>query len=134
MPCGFVHHMSTQIDKYKSDLSEVDYLLSIILSKLDLWAPTLTKNQQWTDHGAHRHRPLLAPPDLQTKAAVMKAEVDAVTVGDSKTGDGGSGGNEDNGSGSNGGCTDKNNQQSTKAAVATATKMMMVTQQRQLQQ
>ncbi len=43
----------------------------------------------------------------------MKAEVEAVTVGDGNTGGGGSGGDEDNGGDSDGGCTDKNNQQST---------------------
>jgi hypothetical protein len=36
----------------------------------------------------------------------MKAEVEAVTVGDRNTGGGGSGGDEDNGGNSNGGCTD----------------------------
>ncbi len=44
----------------------------------------------------------------------MKAEVEAVTVGDGNTGGGGSGGNKDNSGDSNGGCPDKNNQQSTK--------------------
>jgi hypothetical protein len=45
----------------------------------------------------------------------MKAEVEAVTVGDGNTGGGGSGGNEDNDGDSIGGCTDKINQQSTKS-------------------
>ncbi len=50
----------------------------------------------------------------------MKAEVEAVTLGDGNTGGGGSGcdgsgGDKDNGGDSNGGCTDKNNQQSTKS-------------------
>ena len=40
----------------------------------------------------------------------MKAEAEAVTVGDGNTGGSGSGGNKDNGGNSNGGCTDKNNQ------------------------
>jgi hypothetical protein len=76
---------------------------------------TLTNdnNQRGTYHGAHCHRPPLVPPDLQAKAAVMKAEVEAVTVGDGNMGGGGSGGNEDNGGNGNGGCTAKNNQQST---------------------
>ncbi len=47
--------------------------------------------------GAYRHRPPLAPPDLQVKAAVMEAEVEAVTVGNGNMGSssgsgGGSGG------------------------------------------
>ncbi len=46
--------------------------------------------------------PLLALPDLQAKAAVMKAEAEAVTVGDGNMGGGGSGGDEDNGGNSNG--------------------------------
>jgi hypothetical protein len=75
----------------------------------------MTNNQQRTDLGAHCHHPPLAPPDLQAKAAVMKADAEAVTVGDGNTGGGGSGGGKDNGSDSNGGCTDKNNQQSTKS-------------------
>ncbi len=50
----------------------------------------------------------------------MKAEVEAVTVGDGNTGGGSSGGdssggNKDNGGDSDGRCTDKNNQQSTKS-------------------
>jgi hypothetical protein len=45
----------------------------------------------------------------------MKAEAEAVTVGDGNTGGSGSGGSKDNGGNSNGGCTDKNNQQSTKS-------------------
>jgi hypothetical protein len=100
------------------------------LSKLDLCATTftLTNDQQPTtaDHGAHRHQPPLVLPDLQAKAAVMKAEAEAVTFGDRNTGGGGSGGNEDNGGDSNGGCTDTrtiNNQ--LKTAVATATKTTM---------
>ncbi len=75
----------------------------------------MTNNQQRTDHGAHRHRPPLAQPDLQAKTAVMKAEAEAVTVGDRNMGGGGSGGNKDNGGDSNGGCTDKNHQQTTKS-------------------
>ncbi len=51
----------------------------------------------------------------------MKAKVEAVTVGDGNTGGGGSGGDgsggdKDNSGNSNGGCTDKNNQQSTKSS------------------
>jgi hypothetical protein len=50
----------------------------------------------------------------------MKAEAEAVTVGDGNMGGGssggkGSGGDKDNGGNSNGGCIDKNNQQSTKS-------------------
>ncbi len=52
----------------------------------------MTNNQLRTDHGAHCHRPLLVLPDLQAKAAVMKAEAEAVTVGDVNKGGGGSGG------------------------------------------
>jgi hypothetical protein len=37
---------NTQIDKYKEDLTKVDYLLSIIFSKLDLCVTTLTNDQQ----------------------------------------------------------------------------------------
>jgi hypothetical protein len=79
-----------------------------------------TNNQRRTDHGAHLHRPPLVPPDLQAKAAVMKAEAEAVTVGDGNTCGGGSGGdgsvgNRDKGGDSDGGCTDKSNQQSTKS-------------------
>ncbi len=48
MPRNFVHPTNTQIDKYKYDLTKVDYLLSIILSKLDLCATTLTNDQQPT--------------------------------------------------------------------------------------
>jgi hypothetical protein len=70
----------------------------------------MTNNQQQIDHGAHRHRPPLAPPDLQAKATVMKAEAEAVTVGYRNTGGSCSGGDEDNGGDSNGRCTDKNNQ------------------------
>jgi uncharacterized membrane protein YgcG len=44
----------------------------------------MTNDQRSTNHGAHRHRPPLAPPDLQAKAAMMKAEAEAVTVGDKK--------------------------------------------------
>ncbi len=55
------------------------------------------------------------PHDLQAKAAVIKAKLEAVTVGDGNTGGSGSGGDEDNGGDSDGGCTDKNNQQSTKS-------------------
>jgi hypothetical protein len=44
--CDFVRPTNTQIDKYKLDLTKVDYLLSIILSKLDLCATTLTNDQQ----------------------------------------------------------------------------------------
>ncbi len=130
MPRDFVRPTNTQIDKYKSDLTKVDYLLSIILSKLDLCVTTFTlaNDQQLTtaDHGAHHHRPPLAPPDLQAKAAVMKAEAEAVTVSDRNTGGGGSGGDKDNGGNSNGGCTDTrtiNNQ--LKAAVAMARKTTM---------
>jgi hypothetical protein len=100
------------------------------LSKLDLWVTTftLTNHQQPTtaDHGAHCHQPPLAPPDLQAKAAVMKAEAEAVTVGDRNTGGGSSGGDEDNCGVSNGGCTDTrtiNNQQKAVAAMATKTTM-----------
>ncbi len=56
----------------------------------------------------------------------MKAELEAVTVGDRNTGGGGSGVNEDNGGNRDGGCTDTrtiNNQ--LKAAAATATKTTM---------
>ncbi len=73
----------------------------------------MTNNQQRTDHDARRHRPPLAPTDLQAKAVVMKAEAEAVTVGDGSTGGSSSGGDEDNGGNNDGGCTDKNNQQST---------------------
>ncbi len=50
----------------------------------------------------------------------MKVEAEAVTVGDGNTCGGGSGGNgsvgnEDNDGNSDGGCTDKNNQHSTKS-------------------
>ena len=45
----------------------------------------------------------------------MKAEAEAVTVGDGNTGGSISGGDKDNGGNSDGGCTDKNNQQSTKS-------------------
>jgi hypothetical protein len=50
----------------------------------------------------------------------MKAEAEAVTIGDENTCGGGSGGDgsvgdEDNGGDSNGVCIDKNNQQSTKS-------------------
>jgi hypothetical protein len=69
----------------------------------------MTNNQQWTDHGAHCHRPPLSPPDLQAKAAVMKAEAEVVTVGDGNTSGGSSGGNEDSGGNSDGRCTDKKN-------------------------
>jgi hypothetical protein len=66
-------------------------------------------------------------PDLQAKAAVvMKAEAEAVTVGDRSTAGGGSGGDKDNGGDSDGGCTDTrtiNNQ--LKAVAAMATKRMM---------
>ncbi len=43
------------------------------------------------------------PPDLQAKAAVMKAEVEAVTVGDGNTVGGGSGGDGSGGNKDNGG-------------------------------
>ncbi len=79
-----------------------------------------------TDHVAHRHQPPLAPPDLQAKAAVMKAEAEAVAVSDRNTGGGGSGGDEDNGGNSNGRCTDTrtiNNR--LKATAATAMKTTM---------
>jgi hypothetical protein len=74
----------------------------------------MANDQQLTDHGAHRHHPPLAPPDLQAKVVVMEVEAEAVTVGNENTGGGGSGGNKDNGGKSNGGDTDKNNKQSTK--------------------
>jgi hypothetical protein len=82
----------------------------------------MTNNQRWTDHGAHRHQPPLAPPDLQAKAAVMKAESEAVlsvmetqvaaaVVATAVV----MGGDKDNGGNSDGGCTDTNNQQSNKS-------------------
>jgi hypothetical protein len=45
----------------------------------------------------------------------MEAEAKAVTIGDLNTGGGGSGVDKDTGDNSDGGCTDKNNQQSTKS-------------------
>jgi hypothetical protein len=66
------------------------------------------------DHGAHRHRPPLAPPDLQVKASLMEAEAEAVTVGNGNMGDGGSsgggsGGDKDNcGGNRDGGGTENN--------------------------
>jgi hypothetical protein len=38
------------------------------------------------DHGAHRHRPPLALPNLQVKAAAMEAEVEAVNDGNGNRG------------------------------------------------
>jgi hypothetical protein len=43
MPRAFVHPTNT---KYKSDLTKVDYLLSIILSKLDLCATTFAGSRR----------------------------------------------------------------------------------------
>jgi hypothetical protein len=69
----------------------------------------MTNNQQQTDHGAHHHCPPMVLPDLQTKAVVMEAEVEAVTVGNGNTGGSGSGGAKDNDGNSDGRGTDKNN-------------------------
>jgi hypothetical protein len=69
----------------------------------------MTNNKQWTDHGAHRHCPQLTLPDLQAKAAVMEAEVEAVTVSNGNMGGGGSGGDKGNGGNRDGGDTGNNN-------------------------
>jgi hypothetical protein len=87
----------------------------------------MTYNQQQTENGAHRHCPPLAPPDLQAKAAVMKAEAEAVIASDGNTGDGGSGGNKDNGGNSDGRAQTRTINNQLKAAAATATKTSMVT-------
>jgi hypothetical protein len=72
------------------------------------------------DHGAHRHRPPLAPSDLQVKEAVIVAKAEAVTVGYATTGCGGggsgsSGGNKNNSGNSNGGAQTTINNQQTKS-------------------
>jgi hypothetical protein len=82
--------------KYEKDLTTLDYLLSKISSKID----TSHLNQRPTTDltMAPHHRSPLEPPDLQVKAALMEAEVEAVTDGDGSRG-GGGGGNSDSDSG-----------------------------------
>jgi hypothetical protein len=92
----FVAALHLQMRKYKKDLTTLDYLLSKISSKID----TSYLNQQPTmdlTMAFHHHSPL-EPLDLQVKAALMEAEVEAVTDGDGNRG-GSSGGNSDSDSG-----------------------------------
>jgi hypothetical protein len=94
---GFVVALHLQMRKYKKDLTTLDYLLSKISSKID----TSHLNQQPTTDltMAPRHRSLLEPPNLQVKAVLIEAEVEAVTDGDGNRG-GGGGGNSNSDSGS----------------------------------
>jgi hypothetical protein len=91
--CCSAAFADAQIQK---DLTTLDYLLSKISSKID----TFHLDQQPTTDltMAPHHRSLLEPPDLQVKAALMEAEVEAVTDGDGNRGSGG-GGNSDSDSG-----------------------------------
>jgi hypothetical protein len=87
--CCSASHANAQ-SKY--NWTTVDYLLNKILSKIDLWGPP-------PYHGVHRHRPPLAPPNLQVKAAGIEAEVEEVNDGNGNRGGGGG----DSNSGSGGG-------------------------------
>jgi hypothetical protein len=93
---GFVAALHLQMRKYKKKLTTLDYLLSKISSKIDTshldQRPTMDLTM------APHHRSPLEPPDLQVKAALMEAEVEAVTDGDGNRGGGGSG-NSDSDSG-----------------------------------
>ncbi len=84
--------------KYKKDLTTLDYLLSKISSKID----TSHLDQRPTTDltmAPHHHSPL-EPPNLQVKAALMEAEVEAVTDREGNRGGGGGGNsNSDSGSG-----------------------------------
>jgi hypothetical protein len=77
---GFVAVLHLQMRKYKKDLTILDYLLSKISSKID--TSHLDQRPRMDLTMAPRHRSLLEPPDLQVKAALMEAEVEAVTDGD----------------------------------------------------
>jgi hypothetical protein len=106
--------------KYKKDLTTLDYLLSKISSKID----TSHLDQQPTMDltMAPRHCSPLEPPNLQVKAALMEAEVEAVTDGDGNRG-GSGGGNSDSDSGGGRqqqGQATINHMQRRSAAVATA--------------
>jgi hypothetical protein len=117
---GFVAAQHLQMHKYKKKLTTLDYLLSKISSKIDT-----SHLDQWPTMDlamAPRHRSPLEPPNMQVKAALMEAEVEAVTDGDGNRG-GGGGGNSDSDSG--GGRQQRgqatiNNMQRRLAAVATA--------------
>ncbi len=106
--------------KYKKDLSTLDYLLSKISSTID----TSHLNQRPTMDltMAPHHRSPLEPPDLQVKAALMEAEVEAVTDRDGNRGGGGGGNsNSDSGGGrQQRGQATINNMQRRLAAVVTA--------------
>jgi hypothetical protein len=86
---GFVAALHLQMRKYKKDLTTLDYLLSKILSKID--TSHLDQRPMTDLTMAPRHHSPLEPPDLQVKAALMEAEVEAVTDGDKNRGGGGSG-------------------------------------------
>jgi hypothetical protein len=94
---GFVAALHLQMCKYKKDLTTLDYLLSKISSKID----TSHLDQRPTSDltKAPRHRSPLEPPNLQVKAALMEAEVEAVTDGDGNRGGGGGGNSNSDSSG-----------------------------------
>ncbi len=92
----FIAALHLQMRKYKKDLTTLDYLLSKISSKID--TSHLDQRSTMDLTMAPRHRSPLELPNLQVKAALMEAEVEAVTDGDGNRG-GGGGGNSDSDSG-----------------------------------
>jgi hypothetical protein len=104
----------------KIDLTTLDYLLSKISSKID--TSHLDQRPKMDLTMAPHHRSTLEPPDLQVKAALMEAEVEAVTDGDGNRGGGGGGNsNSDSGGGrQQRGQATINNIRRRSAAVATA--------------
>ncbi len=106
--------------KYEKDVTTLDYLLCKISFKID----TSHLNQQPTMDltMAPCHCSPLEPPDLQVKAALMEAEVEAVTDGDRNRGGGGGGTSYSNSGGGRQqqGQATINNMQQQSAAVATA--------------
>jgi hypothetical protein len=82
--------------KYKKYLTTLVYLLNQLSSKIDTshldQRPTMDLTM------VPRHRSPLEPPNLQVKAALMEAEVEAVTDRDGNRG-GSGGGNSDSDSG-----------------------------------
>jgi hypothetical protein len=116
---GFVVALHLQMRKYENDLTILDYLLSKISSKIDT---SHLEQRPTTDLTmAPHHCSLLEPPNLQVKAALMEAEVEAVTDGDGNRGGGGGGNsNSDSGGGrQQQGQATINNMQRRLAAVAT---------------
>jgi hypothetical protein len=81
---------------FRPILTVTHYLLSKISSKIN--TSHLDQRPMADLTMVPRHRSPLEPPDLQVKAVLMEAEVEAVTDGDGNRG-GGGGGNSDSDSG-----------------------------------